>query len=166
MSLARTRSSVQSLPQSSTTDLQTGLMALTRAVVRPESLLMPPASIDNVGLDNARSVVGAPIRRSTPRSGLRLPFVWRAMEWAKPDGQISFALHARLLFAQGDGMPAARQALFEALDVTSVVNGTELRQTKVWPHILAPFCILFGTNRNPVSKLDFGSSVRDRGLAQ
>ena len=36
--LARTRSSVQSLPQSSTTDLQTGLIALTRAVVRPESL--------------------------------------------------------------------------------------------------------------------------------
>ena len=84
-----------------------------------------------------------------PNEVLDLPFVWRAMEWAKPDGQISFALHARLLFAQGDGMPAARQALFEALDVTSVVNGTELRQTKVWPHILAPFCILFGTNRKP-----------------
>ena len=59
-SLARTRSSVQSLPQRGTTDLQTGLMVLTRAVVRPESLLMPPASIDNVGLDNAQSVVGAP----------------------------------------------------------------------------------------------------------
>ena len=84
-----------------------------------------------------------------PNEVLDLPFVWRAMEWAKPNGQISFALHARLLFAQGDGMPAARQALFEALDVTSVVNGTELRQTKVWPHILAPFCILFGTNRKP-----------------
>ena len=84
-----------------------------------------------------------------PNEVLDLPFVWRAMEWAKPDGQIAFALHARLLFAQGDGMPAARQALFEALDVTSVVNGAELRQTKVWPHILAPFCILFGTNRKP-----------------
>ena len=84
-----------------------------------------------------------------PNKVLDLPFVWRAMEWAKPDGQISFALHARLLFAQGDGMPAARQALFEALDITSVVNGAELRQTKVWPQILAPFCILFGRNRIP-----------------
>ena len=84
-----------------------------------------------------------------PNEALDLPYVWRAMEWAKPDGQIAFALHARLLFAQGDGMPAARQALFEALDVTSVVNGAELRQTKVWPHISAPFCILFGTNRKP-----------------
>ena len=84
-----------------------------------------------------------------PNEVLDLPFVWRAMEWAKPDAQIAFALHGRVLFAQGDGMPAARQALFEALDVTSVVNGAELRQTKVWPHILAPFCILFGTNRKP-----------------
>ena len=84
-----------------------------------------------------------------PNEALDLPFVWRAMEWAKPDGQIAFALHARLLFQQGDGMPIARQALFEALDVTSVVNGVELRQTKVWPQVSAPFCILFATNRTP-----------------
>ena len=84
-----------------------------------------------------------------PNEGLDLPFVWRAMEWAKPDGQIAFALHARLLFQQGDGMPTARQALFEALDVTSIINGAELRQTKVWPQISAPFCILFATNRVP-----------------
>ena len=84
-----------------------------------------------------------------PNAVLDLPFVWRAMEWAKPDGQIAFALHARLLFQQGDGMPSARQALFEALDVTSVVNGVELRRTKVWPQIEAPFCILFATNRPP-----------------
>ena len=84
-----------------------------------------------------------------PNEGLDLPFVWRAMEWAKPDGQISFALHARLLFQQGNGMPIARQALFEALDVTSIINGVELRQSKVWPQISAPFCILFATNRMP-----------------
>ena len=84
-----------------------------------------------------------------PNEGLDLPFVWRAMEWAKPDAQIAFALHARLLFQQGDGMPAARMALFEALDVTSIINGAELRQTKVWPQISAPFCIMFATNRDP-----------------
>ena len=84
-----------------------------------------------------------------PNEVLDLPFVWRAMEWAKPNGQIAFALHARLLFQQGDGMPIARQALAEALDVTSVINGVELRQTKVWPQISAPFCVLFATNRTP-----------------
>ncbi|MDE0626345.1 MAG: N-6 DNA methylase [Bryobacterales bacterium] len=84
-----------------------------------------------------------------PNEVLDLPFVWRAMEWARPDGQIAFALHARLLFQQGGGMPTVRQALFEALDVTSIVNGAELRKTKVWPQISAPFCILFATNRKP-----------------
>ncbi len=81
-----------------------------------------------------------------PNECLDLPFVWRAMEWAKPGGQIAFALHAKLLFQQGDGMVEARQALFEALDVTAIINGSELRQTKVWPEISAPFCILFATN--------------------
>ena len=34
---------------------------------------------------------------------LDLPFVWRAMQWAKPDGQIAFALHARLLLRKATG---------------------------------------------------------------
>lgn len=84
-----------------------------------------------------------------PNEGLDLPFVWRAMEWARQDGQLAFALHARMLFQQGDGMPVARQALFEAVDVTSVINGADLRQTRVWPQVSAPFCILFATNRKP-----------------
>lgn len=84
-----------------------------------------------------------------PNEVLDLPFVWRAMEWAKPLGQLAFALHARLLFQQGDGMQAARRALFAALDVTGVINGVELRQTRVWPEIAAPFCILYARNQVP-----------------
>lgn len=100
----------------------------------------------------SREVTGsAPI----PNEVLDLPFVWRAMEWAKPGGQIAFALHARLLFQQGDGMDEARLALFQALDVTSVINGTDLRQTKVWPEITAPFCLLIATNRPPSSSGGF-----------
>jgi hypothetical protein len=84
-----------------------------------------------------------------PNEGLDLPFVWRAMEWARPGAQIAFALHARVLFQQGEGMPQARSALFGALDVTGVVNGAELRQTNVWPNVTAPFCLLFARNRVP-----------------
>lgn len=109
------------------------------------------ATVSRIAATREISIASPPL----PNEGLDLPFVWRAMEWAKPDGQIAFALHARLLFQQGDGMAEARQALFEALDVTSVINGVELRQTKVWPEITAPFCILFATNRKPEASAGF-----------
>lgn len=98
---------------------------------------------------------GAKIAPPLPNEVLDLPFVWRAMEWAKPGAQIAFALHARLLFQQGDGMIDARRMLFQALDVTSVINGVELRQTKVWPEISAPFCLLIATNRMPETGTGF-----------
>jgi len=97
----------------------------------------------------ATSRLNANVSPPLPNEVLDLPFVWRAMEWAKPGSQIVFALHGRILFQQGDGMHEARKALFQALDVTSVVNGAELRQTKVWPEISAPFCILFARNQLP-----------------
>lgn len=90
-----------------------------------------------------------------PNEVLDLPFVWRAMEWTRPGGQIAFALHARLLFQQGDGMADARLALFQALDITSIINGVDLRQTKVWPEISAPFCLLLATNQKPAQGAGF-----------
>ena len=110
-----------------------------------------PANRGRIAADRNIANTSPPL----PRKGLDLPFVWRAMEWAKPEGQIAFALHARLLFQQGARMPAARQALFEALDVSSIINGADLRQTKVWPQVLAPFCILFATNRKPGAEAAF-----------
>jgi N-6 DNA Methylase len=97
----------------------------------------------------ARTRLNTEVAPPIPNEVLDLPFVWRAMEWAKPGSQIAFALHGRFLFQQGDGMYDARKALFQALDATSVVNGAELRQTKVWPEISAPFCILFARNQLP-----------------
>jgi len=93
--------------------------------------------------------LGKRVSPPLPNEALDLPFLWRAMEWARPDGQIAFALHARLLFQHGDGMLEARQAVFAALDVTGIVNGSEVRQTSVWPGIDAPFCLLFARNRRP-----------------
>lgn len=81
-----------------------------------------------------------------PNNALDLPFVWRAGEWARPGGQIAFALHGRLLFQQSDGMPLARTTLLRGFDVTSVVNGAALRQSQVWPNVSAPFCLLFARN--------------------
>ena len=89
------------------------------------------------------------VKPPLPNEVMDLPFVWLAMEWAKPDGQIAFALHARLLFQQGDTMPEARSALFSAVNITGVINGTNLRQTNVWPKISAPFCLLYARNQAP-----------------
>lgn len=89
------------------------------------------------------------LKPTLPNEVLDLPFVWHALEWAKPGAQIAFALHARLLFEQSDTMPEARGALFSALDVTGIINGAYLRQTRVWPNISAPFCLLFARNQMP-----------------
>jgi hypothetical protein len=99
--------------------------------------------------------VEATLRRSRGRDVVipnrvqDLPFVWRAMDWARQGGQIALALHGRLLFQHGDNMHAARSDIFESLDVTGVINGTSLRETHVWPEVRSPFCLLFATNRAP-----------------
>lgn len=84
-----------------------------------------------------------------PNAVLDLPFVWRAMEWAKPSAQIAFALHARLLFQRGEGMDRAFSSILRSINVTGIVNGSEVRQSKVWPNVEAPFCLLFAQNVAP-----------------
>lgn len=78
-----------------------------------------------------------------------LPFVWGAMEWARPDGRIALALHGRWLFKMTGPGFAARSAVFRSLAVTGVLNGTSLQGTKVWPNMNQPFCLLFADNRLP-----------------
>lgn len=78
-----------------------------------------------------------------------LPFIWRAMEWAKPDGVIALAMSARILFSRLDAVAENRTALLESLRITGILNGTALRRTKVWPDIKAPFCLIFAINRLP-----------------
>jgi hypothetical protein len=81
-----------------------------------------------------------------PNEALDLPFVWKAMDWAKPNGQIAFALHGRLLFQRGEGADKALSAICRSIDVTGIVNGAEVRQSQVWPNVAAPFCLLFARN--------------------
>lgn len=93
--------------------------------------------------------MGVPTAPPLPKEGLDLPFLWRAMDWVRPGGRIVLALHGRLLFQQSERMPEARQAIFAALDVTGIINGTELRETDVWPNVRAPFCLVFARNQRP-----------------
>lgn len=111
-------------------------------------------------LDKVASIARARLPADSPAPPLPnevmdLPFVWRAMEWARPGGQIAFALHARVLFLQAQGMFEARAAVFSALDVTGVVNGAELAGGPVWPGVSVPFCLLFARNRPATSTSAF-----------
>lgn len=80
-----------------------------------------------------------------------LPFVWGAMEWAKPGGRIALALAGRWLFKMSPAGFAARKATFQALAVTGILNGASIRQSQVWPNVDQPFCLLFADNRLPES---------------
>lgn len=78
-----------------------------------------------------------------------LPFVWGAMDWAKPGGRISLALAGRWLFKMSATGSAARTAIFRALSVTGILNGASIRQSRVWPNVDQPFCLLFADNCVP-----------------
>ena len=79
-----------------------------------------------------------------------IAFVWKASEWAKQgEGIIALALHARLLFKRHGHGADARQALFNSVRVTGILNGTALRLAKVWPNVEAPWCLLFAVNQVP-----------------
>lgn len=109
---------------------------------------------------------GSGFMPALPNEVLDLPFVWRAMGWCRPRGQIAFALHARLLFQQGDGMPMARNSLLSAVDITAIVNGADLRNSRVWPDVGAPFCLLFARNclPTPASSFRFVTPRREDNL--
>ncbi|MBI1905737.1 MAG: N-6 DNA methylase [Rhodocyclales bacterium] len=84
-----------------------------------------------------------------------LPFVWGAMDWAKPGGRIALALAGRWLFKMSEAGFAARSAIFRALSVTGILNGASIRQSKVWPNVDQPFCLVFADNRLPTESDQF-----------
>ncbi len=84
-----------------------------------------------------------------------LPFVWGAMDWAKPNGRIALALAGRWLFKMSDAGFAARSAIFRAVAVTGILNGASIRQSQVWPNVAQPFCLVFADNRLPTESDQF-----------
>ncbi len=101
-----------------------------------------PIVAQRLGADRAR-------RFGIPDLVPDLPFVWASMKWARPGGWIALALHGRVLFKQSPPGRRAREDIFSALEITGVLNGADLRETKVWPGMRAPFCLLFCRNEVP-----------------
>lgn len=84
-----------------------------------------------------------------PDFGPDLPFVWKATEWCKADGRIAMALPARILLKQEDIPRHARETFLRLVEVTGIINGTNLSDTAVWPDMNQPFMLVFARNRKP-----------------
>lgn len=78
-----------------------------------------------------------------------IPFLWRAMEWAKPGGIIAFALEARLILAQSPTATTTRNALLQACSVTGILNGSDLEKTDVWGGMDQPWLLFWARNEKP-----------------
>ncbi|MEO8381680.1 MAG: N-6 DNA methylase [Acidobacteriota bacterium] len=85
-------------------------------------------------------------RYRLPDGAPDIAFFWRSLQWAKPKGQIAFAMHGRLLFKQSAVGRAARKDVLSAATVTGILNGAALRLTEIWPKVSAPFCLVFARN--------------------
>lgn len=78
-----------------------------------------------------------------------LPFLWKSTEWCKPEGRIAMVLPARVLLKQEDIPRHARETIFRLIEVTGIINGSNLSDTEVWPKMSQPFLLLFARNQRP-----------------
>jgi hypothetical protein len=102
-----------------------------------------------------------------PNNAPDVPFIWRAMQWAKPGGIIAFTLDARLLLMPAHTYRDAREALVQACMVTGILNGSCLEKTAVWPGIDKPFIAFFARNEKPPDGHSFylATPLRDTPLS-
>jgi hypothetical protein len=115
----------------------------------------------------ARGLPELALDYTNPDNNPDLPFVWRATEWTKPGGVLAFALPARLILKQQGPGKSARDALLQAITVTSILNGSDLEKTAVWPNMDLPFLLLFARNsppRTPLYHFHFVTPVRENPL--
>lgn len=117
---------------------------------------------------NSRGLEKIAVTYQNPGGVPDVPFVWRAMEWAKPGGIIAFALEARLILAQSGPASNVRNALLQAISVTGILNGSDLEKTAVWGCMDQPWILLWARNEKPnVNKHVFQllTPVRENELA-
>jgi len=114
----------------------------------------------------ARGLADLAKHYKNPNKNPDLPFLWRATEWAKAGAVIALALHPRLFMrVTGQGYEVWR-AVLQSVQVTGIVNCADLRKTKVWDGMDAPFCLVFCRNSVPASdyRFHFASPLYDPGL--
>ncbi len=84
-----------------------------------------------------------------PDNNPDLPFLWKSTQWAKPGGIIAMALPGRIFLKQTTSGTQAFNAILHGIEITGILNGSNLSDTAVWPGMNQPFMLFFARNRVP-----------------
>lgn len=131
--------------------------------------------LDRIGTDTARRILKTrgidevAATYSNPGGVPDLPFLWRAAEWAKPGGILAFAIDARFILKQTPPGIKARNAWFQAMQVTGILNGSDLEKTAVWGGHDQPWILLWSRNEKPdldTHAFHLVTPIREDKLAQ
>jgi hypothetical protein len=90
-----------------------------------------------------------------PDNNPDLPFLWRSIQWAKPEGIIAMALPGRIFLKQSKPGTRAFNAILQGLEITGILNGSNLSDSEVWPGMSQPFMLFFARNRVPAANHHF-----------
>lgn len=92
---------------------------------------------------------------SNPDNNPDLPFLWRSTQWTKPSGIIAMALPGRIFLKQTSAGTQAFNAILHGLEVTGILNGSNLSDSEVWPGMNQPFMLFFARNNVPPTNHHF-----------
>lgn len=92
---------------------------------------------------------------SNPDNNPDLPFLWRSIQWTKPGGIIAMALPGRIFLKQSGPGTRAFNAILQGLEITGILNGSNLSDSEVWPGMSQPFMLFFARNRVPAANHSF-----------
>jgi len=90
-----------------------------------------------------------------PNNNPDLPFLWSSTQWAKPGGIIAMALPGRIFLKQSGPGIRAFNAILQGLEITGILNGSNLSDSAVWPGMSQPFMLFFARNRVPAANHRF-----------
>ncbi|MFH2218565.1 MAG: N-6 DNA methylase [Pseudomonadota bacterium] len=90
-----------------------------------------------------------------PDNNPDLPFLWRSTQWTKPGGIIAMALPGRIFLKQSGPGTRAFNAILQGVEITGILNGSNLSDSAVWPDMNEAFMLFFARNRVPAADHHF-----------
>lgn len=92
---------------------------------------------------------------NNPDNDPDLPFLWRSMQWSKPGGIVAMVLPGRIFLKQTAAGTRAFNAILRGIEITGILNGSNLSDSAVWPDMQQPFMLFFARNRVPAANHKF-----------